>query len=30
LIIENLGLTVATPGEARAHLGMKGAEKVGF
>ncbi len=29
-IIENLGLTVATPAEARARLGLKGGDKVAF
>ncbi|WP_298812786.1 3-keto-5-aminohexanoate cleavage protein [uncultured Roseibium sp.] len=29
-IIEKLGLTVATPAEARARLGLKGADRVGF
>jgi len=29
-IIENLGLTVATPDEARARLGLKGGDKVAF
>ena len=29
-IIENLGLTIATPGEARARLGLKGGDKVAF
>ena len=29
-IIENLGLTVATPTEARERLGLKGGDAVGF
>ena len=29
-IIENLGLSVATPDEARARLGLKGGDRVGF
>ena len=29
-IIENLGLTVATPAEARQRLALKGADRVGF
>ena len=29
-IIESLGLTVATPDEARARLGLKGGDKVAF
>jgi uncharacterized protein (DUF849 family) len=29
-IIENLGLTVATPDEARERLGLKGRDAVGF
>ena len=29
-IIENLGLTVATPDEARKRLGLKGGDKVAF
>jgi len=29
-IVENLGLTVATPAEARARLGLKGADQVAF
>ena len=29
-IVENLGLTVATPDEARARLGLKGGDRVGF
>jgi bifunctional DNA-binding transcriptional regulator/antitoxin component of YhaV-PrlF toxin-antitoxin module len=30
MIIENLGLSVATPGEARERLGLKGGDKVAF
>jgi uncharacterized protein (DUF849 family) len=30
LIIENLGLTVATPSEATGRLGLKGGDKVAF
>ena len=29
-IVERLGLTVATPAEARERLGLKGGDKVGF
>ncbi len=29
-VIERLGLTVATPAEARTRLGLKGADQVGF
>jgi uncharacterized protein (DUF849 family) len=29
-IVEELGLTLATPGEARAMLGLKGADRVNF
>ena len=29
-IVENLGLTVATPDEARERLGLKGRDSVGF
>jgi uncharacterized protein (DUF849 family) len=29
-IVENLGLTVATPAEARDRLGLKGGDKVAF
>jgi uncharacterized protein (DUF849 family) len=29
-IIENLGLSVATPSEARARLGLKGSDQVAF
>lgn len=29
-IVENLGLSIATPAEARARLGLKGADQVAF